>query len=163
MLTVIFSVLSGAIKLTGETAETQTAMQRAAAIAVLGSLTVVDAVATHDAGATNVDITILNEGGLSYSQFQNWDVNINYTNGSGDTVLDSLPYAETLVDGTWSIEGLYLDAGRSSPELIEPSVLNPREYLVLRVRLGDGALPGTRGWAVVTPEDGISASVFFDA
>ena len=163
MIAVIISVLSGALKLTSDSAETQSATQRAAAEAALGLLSIIDAVVTHDAGATNVDITILNEGELSYSQFKDWNVNINYTNGSGDMVLTSLYYAETLADGTWSVEGLYMDAERSSPELIEPSVVNPGEYLVLRVRLGDGALSGTRGWAVVTPEDGISASVFFDA
>lgn len=163
MISVIFSVLSGALKLNSDSAETQTASQRAAAEAALGSLTVVGAVAVNDAGATNVDITILNEGGLSYSQFKDWSVNVSYTNGSGNTILSSLPYAETLADGTWSIQGLYLDAERSSPELIEPSVVNPGEYLVLRIRLGDGTLSGTLGWAVVTPEDGISASVFFDA
>lgn len=163
MLSVIFSVLSGVVKLTNDSAETQTASQRAAAEAALGSLSVVGAVATPDAGATNVDITILNEGGLSYSQFQHWDVQVSYTNGSGDVVLSSLPYAETLADGTWSLEGVYLDAGRSIGELMEPSVVNPEEYMVLRIRLDDGALSGTQGWAVVTPEDGNSVSVFFDA
>lgn len=163
MLSVIFAVLTSVLKLTSGAAETQSAIQRAAAEAALGSLTVIGAVATDDAGATNVDITILNEGALSYSQFKDWTVNINYTNGAGDTVFRFLPYAETLVDGTWTVEGLYMDAARSVAELIEPSVVNPQEYLVVRVRLGDGTLAGTRGWAVVTPEDGIPTSVFFDA
>ena len=163
MITVIFSVLNGVLKLTNESAETQTALHREAAAAALGALSVVGATATPDAGATNVDITIHNEGDLSYSQFKKWDVNVSYINGAGETVLTRIPYAERLADGTWSLEGVYMDSGRSTGELLEPSVFNPNEYMVLRLRLGDAALTGTRGWAVVTPEDGISASVFFDA
>jgi len=163
MLAVIFSVLNGVLKLTNESAETQTALHRDAAAAALGSLTVIGATATPDAGATNVDITMFNEGDLSYAQFKKWDVNISYTNGAGEMVLTRIPYRETLVDGTWSLEGVYMDSGRITAEFLEPSVFNPSEYMVIRVRLGDAALPGTRGWAVVTPEDGISTSVFFDA
>ena len=163
MLAVIFSVLNGVLKLTNESAETQTALRRDAAVAALGSLTVIGATATPDAGATNVDITMFNEGDLSYAQFKKWDVNISYTNGAGEMVLTRIPYRETLVDGTWSLEGVYMDSGRITAEFLEPSVFNPNEYMVIRVRLGDAALPGTRGWAVVTPEDGISTSVFFDA
>ena len=163
MIVVIFSAISGFVNLTNDSAETRTALQRVNAEAALGSLSVVGAVATPDAGATNLDITIFNGGEISYSQFEDWSVNVSYTNGSGDTVLSSLLYTETLADGAWSLEGVYLDAGRSVEELTEPSVVNPAEYMVLRVRLAAGALSGTRGWAVVTPEDGISASVFFDA
>ena len=137
MIAVIFSVLTGVLKLTHDSAESQTSLRRDAASAALGFLSVVGATSTPDGGATNVDITILNEGGLSYSQFKDWDVNISYTNGSGNTILTRVPYAETLGDGTWSLEGMYMDSGRGTGELLEPSVFNPSEYMVLRVRLGD--------------------------
>ncbi len=163
MIAVIFAVLNGVLKLTSDAAETQAAVSRDAAQSSLGSLSMISATATPDGGATNVDITIFNEGSLSYSQWSDWDVNISYTNLSGTIKLESDPYRQNLVDGTWSLQGVYMDAGQATTELLEPSVFNPNEYLVIRMRLDEGTKSGSDGWIVVTPEDGVSASVFFDA
>jgi len=79
MIAVIFAVLNGVLKLTNDAAETQAAVHRDASDAALGSLAVIGATATADAGATNVDITIHNNGDISYSQFKDWNVNVRYT------------------------------------------------------------------------------------
>jgi hypothetical protein len=163
MLAVTFAVLGDVLPRARAPLDSNAAINRADAEASMGALAAVGAVATEDGGGATVDITILNEGNLSYANFEDWDINIRYTNAAGTLATRWFPYASAVQDDRWTTNGLYLDEGAATGESLEPGVLNPLEYAVLRVRIADGTLAGTRGWAVVTPPAGSPASVFFDA
>ncbi len=112
---------------------------------------------------SNVDVTISNTGNVDYGDFSAWDVSVEYRSDSSGLVISKLPISDTIEDNKWTLRGIYEDAASALGEIVDSGVLNPREEMVLRLRLSPAILADTNGRVVVTPPVGESTSIFFSS
>ena len=89
--------------------------------------------------STSVDISIRNSGQIALRDFPDWDVHIRYYASSSNQALNIawLPYtaSSSPPTGQWTVEGLYINASSSDPEVFDPNLLNPEEEMVLRINI----------------------------
>jgi len=102
-------------------------------------------------GGSRVEITIRNEGGVSLSDFNRWDVIIQY---EGDNV-EWLPYDTS---PGWTVGGIFFSG---SPEVFEPNILNPGEEMVLILNLDPPVGEGTTNRVTISTPSGTAAEVIF--
>lgn len=115
-----------------------------------------------------VDVVCLNEGETRLEDFERWDVILRYWEDSGTPgyQVTYLAYdsgtLSALDDNEWIVEGIYRDAGAATVETYDPGILNPDEYIRVRMKLNptlSASLPHT---AWVCPANGGSpAAVSF--
>ena len=73
-----------------------------------------------------------------------------------------MTYTESaLQDNEWTVEGIYLDAGTSEPEVFDPGIFNPDEEIVLRMQINPAIEPGAANLVTVVTENGVSATAIF--
>ncbi|GEM_PF-1368085 len=111
---------------------------------------------------SEVDVTLTNAGKLSYAVFSKWDVVVKYDADAGPETRLYVPYSATAANNTWRVQQHYLDSGVSSPELVEPGVLNPGEEVVIRIRVSPQVENGTVGEVVISPPLGKAAYIQFN-
>ena len=86
--------------------------------------------------ADTLEVTLRNSGQTKLSTFARWDIIIQYYDSGGTYHVEWLPYTEgTPGNNEWTDKGIYLDAGKATPEAFEPGILNPGEEIVLEVKL----------------------------
>ena len=162
MLIVAFTALGSVFTLVDSAGDAQSAQLGQVFAAVRSDVrAVAAATSTTVDGHSDADVTVANRGRLSYALFAEWDVTAHYTRSGGVNESLRLPYATSLQDNSWVVEGIYLDAAASISEVLEPGVLNPEEEAVIRVRLAPPAEPGTTGWVIVAPPEGRSTAASF--
>ena len=84
---------------------------------------------------TEIKVTLENSGRTKLANFEEWDFFMDYTDNPGNHYAKWLAYTEdTPGDDQWTVEGIYLDAGTGTPEVLEPGVLNPGEKVVLEAK-----------------------------
>lgn len=76
-----------------------------------------------------IDLTVINEGQISLSEFPRWDVIVQYTGGNVTylTYTDSYPPG----DDEWTVYGIYLYGGGA--EVFDPGILDSGEQMVLSI------------------------------
>lgn len=105
-----------------------------------------------------VDITLKNEGTTKLSDFDQWDVILEYTGTDSADHVQWYPYGSAVNE--WTVLGIYQDAP-SSPEVFDPNILNPGEEIVIEVSVSPPVASGTTNLAVIAVPNGISASTVF--
>ncbi len=77
----------------------------------------------------SIDITVVNEGQISLTDFSKWDVIFQFQDG--DVVY--LPYSEDVPAGNnhWVVAGIYRPGGL--PEVFDTGILDPGEQMTLSI------------------------------
>jgi hypothetical protein len=157
----MFSAFSGIATISRAQADAFASARASALREADESVALLSATASTALGVTDVDVTVTNRGRLAYSQFQQWDVIVSYTNSSGDLAVERAAHATVLSGGAWVVQQLLLDSGLGSPELIDPGIFNPHEELVIRIRLSAEVEPGSTNAVTVVTPGGSGGSVQF--
>jgi len=112
---------------------------------------------------TVVDIRLRNAGQTRLTDFDRWDVMIQYYDAAGAYHIAWLPYVEggEPANNEWAVEALYLEAAGSAPEIYEPGVLNPAEEMVIRFRVSPVVGQETTNLAVLATPNGLRLSTYF--
>lgn len=116
-----------------------------------------------DAVRTNVDVTIANIGNVDYGDMSKWHITVEYRGSSGELEIKQLLFSDATSDNKWMLLAIYEDAATALREIIDPEVLNPREEMVIRLRLNPAVQEDTNGRVVVTPPIGEPATILFSA
>ena len=112
-----------------------------------------------DAGA-QVEITISNDGEVSFGDFGSWDVIVEYDSDAGSCV-EWLPYTTSNPpeNNEWTVDGIYFS---SDPETIEPNILNPGEEMTILVQLDPPVAQQTTNLAIISTPNGIDSQIIFE-
>jgi len=106
-----------------------------------------------------LDIILENSGQTRLSDYDKWDVIVQYYDALGTYHVAWLPYTEnTLGDNEWEVVWIRLNG---EAEVFEPNILNPKEEIKIRAQLNPAPGPGTTNLAVVATPNGITASTYF--
>jgi hypothetical protein len=110
-----------------------------------------------------VDVTVKNIGTTTLRAFEDWDVVVEYQEGSGTLRQRWLPYSSSYPPGEdeWAVEGIYLDAGASDPEVFQPGILDPSEEAVIRINLSSSPTASATHKVSVGTYNGVSTSSTF--
>ena len=119
--------------------------------------------ATTLPGDTDVKLVIRNSGEISLSDFQHWDMLVQYTDSLGDLSIQFLAYSTSSppASGQWAVDGIFRDVASSTAEVLEPGILNPSEEVVLLTRVSPNVGTGTDNVATVSTSGGVAASLVF--
>lgn len=125
------------------------------------SLAAVDTLVGDD--GKSVDLTVRNTGVTRLTDFEQWDLIVQYYDTTHGSHVMWLPFYSggDPTDQEWTVVGLYLDTANSVAEAYEPGILNPGEELLIRFRLPAAAEKGVAGMATLTTPNGVSVSTFF--
>ncbi len=109
-----------------------------------------------------VDVTIKNSGQTVLRDFSNWDVVMQYYDGSGNYYEKWIPYTSNPVPGNdrWTVEGIYVIAS-TTPEVFQPNMFDPSEEMVIRVILSPAPSASSTKMVVIGTPNGVSASSNF--
>ncbi len=132
------------------------AMEERAGERARTSLVPVAAEVLHE--GDEVAITVRNDGAERLADYAQWDVILEYDAG-GLFVGRWYPYTEAAGSGAnqWTVAGIYLDASRADPEVVDPGILNPGEEMVIQVRISPPVDEGGTVEAAVSTPNGIAA------
>lgn len=115
---------------------------------------------TTDMPALNtLELTLENTGQTRLSDFEKWDIIVQYYDGTGTYHVQWLPYTEdALGDNEWEVAWIHLG---DDSEVFEPGVLNPEEKIMLRSQLNPPAGANTTNMVVTATPGGVTASTYF--
>lgn len=106
-----------------------------------------------------LEITVENSGQTKLSDYDKWDVIVQYYDGDGEYHITWLPFTEgTPGDNEWEIAWIRING---EAEVFEPGVLNPGEQMLIKAQLNPAAGAGTTNMAVIATPSGITASTYF--
>ncbi len=111
---------------------------------------------------STVQIVVTNDGDVALAQFPDWDVIFEIQESPGLGVA-YLTYSSTTPPSTnkWALEGIYLNAASSTPDVIDPGVLNPGEEMVVIANPNPSIQANTYDRASFATPNGITAKVIF--
>ncbi len=111
-----------------------------------------------------VQVSVLNSGEVHLSQFDKWDVLVQYYDASNGYHISDLTYTENSspANGQWSIVGIYTDASLTQKEVFEPGILDPGEVMLMRLSLTPLPGAGTTNLVTVSTDNGVSTSSQFN-
>jgi hypothetical protein len=119
-------------------------------------------VGTAMPSASQLEITLRNDGQTKLSDFADWDLIIQYHDAGGQYYVNWLPYTSGVPGANqWTVNGIYIDATSSTAEVFETSILNPGEEMIIRAEISPSVGAGTTNLAVASTSNGISASTTF--
>lgn len=101
---------------------------------------------------TRVDVTLSNTGRRSFAKadLAQWDVFLDYVPvTANDRRVSRLEYSDDLSDNTWTVRDIYLDHESQQDELINPSVVDPHEEIVIRTQVEPLIELGSEGRVVI--------------
>jgi hypothetical protein len=99
-----------------------------------------------------VDIVLKNEGAVSFSDFEKWDVIIRYQSGT----VCRLPYG--VATPGWSVTEILQNGGR---EIYNPGIFDPTETMKISLRLSPSVTKSTINMATIGTSNGIKAEIAF--
>jgi hypothetical protein len=109
--------------------------------------------------ANTLEVILENTGQTKLSDYDMWDVIIQYYDGAAAYHVEWLPEAQgALADNEWEVGWIRLNG---AAEAFEPGVLNPGEQIMLRAQLNPAVGAGTTNMFVVATPGGITASSYF--
>ena len=109
-------------------------------------------------GPDRLQITIKNTGQTKISDFEDWDIIVQYYDSGGTYHVEWLPYTGTAATYEWEVVWIHLNG---SPEIVDPGVLNPGEQMLIRTYLFPSVGAGTTNLAVISTPSGVTASTYF--
>ena len=116
-------------------------------------------ISTNQPASNTLELTLENTGQTKLADFDDWDVIIQYYDGTGTYHIKWLPYTEATLDNDeWEVAWIRLDG---AAEIFEPNVLNPEEQIMIRAQLSPAVGTSTTNMAVVATPAGITASTYF--
>jgi hypothetical protein len=104
-----------------------------------------------------VELTLRNSGSTKLSNFNQWDVVLQYSDGAS-TQVKWYPYGSAV--NQWN-QQIYLTASPPVAEVFEPGIFNPGEEMVITVGVSPKVGTGTTNIAVVATPNGITASTVY--
>ena len=117
--------------------------------------------AETDVAGDIVEVTLRNDGSTKLSDFDQWDVIVQYhATGLGYWV-DWVPYNEIAEARWWRVEGIYRDASAGIPEAFDPGIVNPGEQVVVQIWLSPSVADDSTNLATIVTPNGITASTVF--
>jgi len=134
-------------------AEANRLMQERVAERSRTELTVVSATTT--VFGDYVEVTLKNTGFTKLADFDQWDVILQYTDGSGDQHIDWYGYP-----AQWTSH-IYQATSPPTSEVFDPGILNPGEEIVLQVGVSPAVGTGTTNLATAATPNGITATAVF--
>ncbi|MBI5302723.1 MAG: hypothetical protein HY868_11340 [Chloroflexi bacterium] len=155
LILVVVGVTTTALTTQASLAESSRVMQERAGERVRTNVSPLNA--TTSAGGDYVYVTFKNIGTTKLTDFNRWDVILQYT-GSGTGQVRWYPYGAGA--NHWT-EQIYQIASPPTAETFEPGVLNPGEELVVTVNVSPVVDASTINLATVSTPNGISASMVF--
>ena len=101
-------------------------------------------------------LQVLNEGHTNLQDFAQWDILVQYQGGS----TAYLSYAANGLPSTgqWSTTGIFVTGGL--PEVFDPGILNPGEYMTLQLSVATPIQSGQMARVVVSTPNGVTAQCF---
>lgn len=114
-------------------------------------------------GGTLIDLTLRNEGQAKLTDFDRWDVVLQYYADGGTYITDWYPYTGGSFPGIhhWAVVGIYFDAGLGTPEVYDPGILDPGEEMVVRIQVMPPVGSGTINRATLATVNGFTDSIDF--
>jgi len=113
-------------------------------------------------GRQILEITLRNDGETKITDFELWDVTVQYYDYLNNYHTYWLTYVEgTPGDNQWRVKGIYLDAATETSELLEPDVLNIDEEIVIQAKLSPKAHITANNLAIVSTPDGVKTWHYF--
>ena len=101
-------------------------------------------IAADESTGTIIDVSFRNSGQTALADFPEWDIVIQYYATANNADLRVVWMAHTAAadppSGQWTVQGIYLDAATSDPEVYEPNSFNPGEEMRIRLKI-DPAIP----------------------
>ena len=115
---------------------------------------------TTDMTSNNtLELTLENTGQTRLSDYEAWDIIVQYYDGVGTYHVEWLPYTgKTLGDNEWEVVWIRLNGGN---EIFEPGVLNPEEEIMVRAQLNPAVGANTTNMVVTSTPSGVTASTYF--
>lgn len=108
--------------------------------------------ATLNAGKTLITVPVHNDGQVSFHDFDNWDVIVQYYDAADALhVLRAGRSSDPPGDGNWTS----LDP---TPVTYQPGILNPGEQMQVKVQVSPAIKAGTNYQLVVATSNGVTAS-----
>ena len=106
-----------------------------------------------------LEITLENTGQTKITDFDKWDVIVQYYDGISNYHVEWLPYIEgTPGNNEWEVVWIRLDG---EDEVFEPNVFNPGEQILLRAKVSPAIGSDTTNMVIVATPAGITASTYF--
>jgi flagellar protein FlaF len=106
--------------------------------------------------------TLRNEGDTRLTDFDQWDVFLEYYGPSGTYKIQWLAYSiESDPTNAWTVTGIYSDAEAGIAERIEPGILNPGEEMVVRIGLSPAIGLDTANRIAISATNGVGTSTVF--
>ena len=116
-------------------------------------------VSTNQPASNTLEVTLENSGQTKIADFDEWDVIVQYYDGTGTYYTSWLPHTEeTLDDNKWEVVWIRLNG---EAEVFEPNLLNPEEQIKIRAQLNPSVGTNTTNMVVVATPNGIPVSTHF--
>ena len=111
-------------------------------------------------GGTTLVVTLENTGQTKLTDFDRWDLIIQYYDAGSSYHAIWLPYNSGIPNNNeWTVEGIYLNG---EPESFEPDILNPGETIEVQAILSPSVGDNTTNLMVMSTPNGIPASIAFE-
>ena len=111
-----------------------------------------------NSGAT-LEVVLKNEGSIKLTDFDRWDIFLQYYTDSASYEIDWYPYVSAFpANNQWTNAGIYIDANTAQPEIYERGILNPGEEMVVQLQLMPTIGMTTTNMLTLSTEFGIQAS-----
>jgi hypothetical protein len=106
-----------------------------------------------------VEVIFKNEGSTKLTDFDRWDIFMQYYTDSASYRSDWYPYVAVYPGSNqWTNAGIYVDASTAQPEVYEPGILNPGEEIIIQLQLMPTIGMTTTNMLTLSTEYGIQAS-----
>jgi hypothetical protein len=111
--------------------------------------------AASQPAAGYLDISLRNSGQVKQAEFDDWDMIVQYDDGSNNYV-KWLPYNNGApADDQWTIKGIYLNAANATPEVFEPGIFDAGEEMIIRTKLAPAPATWTTKSITVATASGV--------
>ena len=102
-----------------------------------------------------VSVTLKNTGSTKLSDFQQWDVILQYTGADDSSQVKWYAYPTQ-----WTAP-IYQSISPNVAEVIQPGILDPGEYVTVQVTVSPAVKVGTTNLAMIAAPNGIGATMVF--
>ena len=106
-----------------------------------------------------VEITVNNQGQVSLSNYDSWDVIVQYYSDNVTRVVKWIPYTTSLADNTWTAGNWEFNG---SPETFEPEILNPGENMTVSMQLDPPVATNTTNLATISTSNCVPTRIIFE-
>jgi flagellar protein FlaF len=106
---------------------------------------------------TSVELTLKNTGSTKLTDFDKWDVILQYSDGF-NTLTSWYPYGTGV--NQWQ-QQLFTTAFPPAPEVIEPGIFNPGEEMVVTINVSPAVGLFTTNMVAVSTPNGVTTSSVF--